>query len=149
MGLMGIEAAHLIVELLELPISPEEFYKLAQAEYAIILKSFTKNTIANIAKRFGKKYTPEIHGKVIGTVERESARIAVTEMKIPMSVDNFQIEFRTTAHKHFHNVPLMPGAEKVVRHLHNHKIPIAIATSSSQDSFNLKAAKHKDFFFNI
>ncbi|XP_018564313.1 pseudouridine-5'-phosphatase isoform X1 [Anoplophora glabripennis] len=105
-----------------------------------------KNVIANIAKRFGKIYTPEIQGKVIGTVERESCRIAVTEMKLPMSIDSFQTEFRTTAHKQFHNVPSMPGAARVVKHLHKNNIPIAVATSSSQDSFTLKTAKHKDFF---
>lgn len=68
-----------------------------------------RNAITNIAKRFGKKYTPEIQAKVIGTPERESSRIAVTEMKLPMSVDDFQIEFRDTAHQHFTYVPLMTG----------------------------------------
>lgn len=136
MGLPGAEAAKKIVELLELPITPEEFYKLAKIQYALVMKdaqiipgicvrTYTcfhvsdteiiyKNAIANIAKRFGKIYTPEIQGKVVGTVERESSRIAVTEMKLPMSVDNFQIEFRTTSHKHFHNVPLMPGISGAV-----------------------------------
>ncbi|KAJ8951816.1 hypothetical protein NQ318_019789 [Aromia moschata] len=142
MGLTGTEAAQRMVELMELPVMPEEFYKLAQAEYAGYRRS-----IETIARRFGKKYTPEIQGKVIGTLERESARIAVAEMGLPTSVDDFQEEFRRRAHELFRNgVPLMPGAVEVVKHLHNHKIPLAVATSSSQDSFNLKSKNHKDFF---
>lgn len=44
-------------------------------------------------------------------MERESARIAVTEMNIPMPVEEFQKEFRTLAHSFFakHGAPLMPG----------------------------------------
>ncbi|XP_023028961.1 pseudouridine-5'-phosphatase isoform X2 [Leptinotarsa decemlineata] len=105
-----------------------------------------KKAIQSIAGRFGKMYTPQIQGKVIGTVERESSRIAVEMMKLPISVDKFQIEFRTTAHQQMHNVAMMPGAEQLVKHLYEHKIPIAVATSSSLASFELKTAKHKAFF---
>lgn len=72
-----------------------------------------RSAVENIAKRFGKKYTPEIQAKVIGTPERESSRIAVTEMKLPISVDEFQIEFRNRAHQHFYHVPKMPGSFKL------------------------------------
>lgn len=38
------------------------------------------------------------------------------------------------------------GAERLIKHLKSHKIPIAVATSSSQESFDLKTAKHKKLF---
>lgn len=38
------------------------------------------------------------------------------------------------------------GAKKLVHHLHENKIPISVATSSSLNSFELKTAKHKEFF---
>lgn len=34
----------------------------------------------------------------------------------------------------------------MVKHLSKHDIPMAVATSSSQSSFDLKTEKHKDFF---
>ncbi|XP_023028960.1 pseudouridine-5'-phosphatase isoform X1 [Leptinotarsa decemlineata] len=82
MGLKGTEVAEKIVEMLDLPITPEEYYKLAHDEYNIIMP----------------------------------------------------------------DTQLMPGAEQLVKHLYEHKIPIAVATSSSLASFELKTAKHKAFF---
>lgn len=37
MGLIGTDVAEKIVELLELPITPDEYYKLAHEQYDIIL----------------------------------------------------------------------------------------------------------------
>lgn len=140
MGLTGAEAAVKIVELLNLPMTPEEYFKLAHEEYAIVMKEtqlmpgnyllfFLSDTekvyrtaIENIAKRFGKKYTPEIQAKVIGTPERESSRIAVTEMRLPVSVDEFQIEFRNSAHQHFTHVPIMPGSFWVFKFINHNQI---------------------------
>lgn len=34
----------------------------------------------------------------------------------------------------------------MVKHLHSNNVPIAVATSSTQESFNLKTAKYSDFF---
>ncbi|XP_050304941.1 pseudouridine-5'-phosphatase-like isoform X2 [Anthonomus grandis grandis] len=107
-----------------------------------------KKAIATIASRFGKNYTSDIVAKVTGTVERESARIAVTEMKLPMPVEEFQNEFHKLSYDFFrkYGVTVFPGAKRLVHHLSKHNIPISVATSSSQDSFELKSAKHKDFF---
>jgi beta-phosphoglucomutase-like phosphatase (HAD superfamily) len=38
------------------------------------------------------------------------------------------------------------GAERLVRHLHEHNIPIALATSSSKESVDVKTTHHKELF---
>jgi beta-phosphoglucomutase-like phosphatase (HAD superfamily) len=38
------------------------------------------------------------------------------------------------------------GAEKLVRHLYNNKVPICLATSSSKESYEVKTANHKAMF---
>lgn len=40
----------------------------------------------------------------------------------------------------------MPGAKQLVRHLHYHNIPIAVATYSSQDEMELKTKSLQDVF---
>lgn len=41
---------------------------------------------------------------------------------------------------------LFLGARHLVTHLKTHKIPIAVATSSSRESYDLKTKDHKEFF---
>lgn len=83
--------------------------------YFLDTEGVYKNAIATIARRFGKIYTSDIVAKVTGTVEKESARIAVTEMKLPMPVAEFQHEFRSLSHEFFqkHAIQLMPGTLRV------------------------------------
>ncbi|KAJ8979167.1 hypothetical protein NQ317_018989 [Molorchus minor] len=161
MGLTGVEATKMMVEQMDLPITPQELYRLAQVEYAIVMQHpkllpdtelSYRTAISTIAQRFGKTYTPDIESKVIGTRESVSAIIAVTEMQLPIPPKEFQTEFREKANSFFEKgVPLMPGIsgvelKKIVRHLHSHNIPICVATSSNMDSFNLKSRNHKEFF---
>lgn len=41
---------------------------------------------------------------------------------------------------------LFSGARRLVEHLHKQKIAIAVATSSGQQSFDIKTQNHKEFF---
>lgn len=38
------------------------------------------------------------------------------------------------------------GVERFVKHLYKNNIPIAVATSSSRESYEVKVSKHLDFF---
>lgn len=44
------------------------------------------------------------------------------------------------------NVEFMPGAERLIKHLHANKIPICVATSSGEDSVRVKTKKHLEVF---
>ena len=40
----------------------------------------------------------------------------------------------------------MLGAEKLIRHLHKHKVPIAVASGAHIEEMELKLTKHKELF---
>uniref|UniRef100_V5G133 pseudouridine 5'-phosphatase n=1 Tax=Anoplophora glabripennis TaxID=217634 RepID=V5G133_ANOGL len=105
------------------------------------------NKIMNdIAAVYGKEYTRDVRVKVLGTPEKDTARIAVTEMGLPISPEEFLIVYREKVYKELQNPVLMPGAKELVKHFYKNEIPIAVATSSSQDSMELKTKNHQDIF---
>lgn len=42
--------------------------------------------------------------------------------------------------------PLLPGVERLIKHLHANGVPMAVATSSHQRGFLLKTSKHRELF---
>ncbi|XP_018320549.1 probable pseudouridine-5'-phosphatase isoform X2 [Agrilus planipennis] len=125
------KVSHVIFDVDGLLIDSEKIYRKA---------------ISEIARNHGKQYTIDIQAKIVGTPERESSRIAVTEMKLPISVDEFQKLFRKISYLYLSSVPLLAGAERIVRHFHSSNVPIAVATSSNEDAFRIKMQNHQELF---
>lgn len=55
-------------------------------------------------------------------------------------------EFRKITQERLEHVNFMPGAERLIKHLYNHNIPIAVATSSGEESVIVKIKHHQDVF---
>jgi pseudouridine-5'-monophosphatase len=61
-------------------------------------------------------------------------------------VDEFYSEYVELQRKGLNNVELMPGAERLIRHLHASKVPICVATSSSSEGYTQKTKNHQEVF---
>ena len=100
----------------------------------------------HIVGRFGKTFDWSIKANMIGRAALESARYLVTELSLPISAEEYLEERNSLLREKFADCAAMPGAEALVRYLHKNAIPIAVATSSSQDLFDIKKSKHSDWF---
>ncbi|KAK6644543.1 hypothetical protein RUM43_000810 [Polyplax serrata] len=105
-----------------------------------------KQIITEIAESYGKKYTQEIQLMVLGTTEEMTAQVVVKECGLPITKDEFLQKFREMQTSYLENAKLMNGAERLVKHLYNNKVPIAVATSSGQKSVEVKIKDHKPLF---
>lgn len=77
----------------------------------------------------------------------EGAQIVIDELSLPIDVNKYAELVDIEYQKVFSNfVPTMPGAEKLVRHLHAKGVPIAVATSSKGFTFKLKTSHHPELF---
>ncbi|KAJ8919019.1 hypothetical protein NQ315_016924 [Exocentrus adspersus] len=107
-------------------------------------ESLLDKIVCDIAAVYGKVYRKDIRVKLRGTPEKDSARIAVTEMDLPITPEEFLVFYRKKMNEELQNLNLMPGAMALVRHLYKHDVPIAIATSSSKATTKLKMQNHRD-----
>ncbi|CAL4133458.1 unnamed protein product, partial [Meganyctiphanes norvegica] len=99
-----------------------------------------------ISSEYGKTYTWEVKAQCMGMKGDMAAKHIIDSMELPLTVDEYLKKISFNYDKLFPSAKLLPGAEKLVRHLHKHKTPIAIASGGSKDSFDLKTTNHKQFF---
>ncbi|CAL1598128.1 unnamed protein product [Knipowitschia caucasica] len=104
------------------------------------------DSFQQVCSRFGRSYTWDLKSKVMGKKALDAAEVIRDELELPMSAEELLNETREIQERLFPLAQLMPGAERLVLHLHQCSVPIAVATSSSSSSFSLKTSRHQSFF---
>lgn len=99
-----------------------------------------------ICSRYGKTFSWDIKSAIMGRPEPEAVRIIKDTLKLPVTVEEIMAESRKKKEDLYPKVDLMPGAEKLIRHFQRHQVPIAMASSSSQEAYNLKKTRYQELF---
>ncbi|KAF9662632.1 hypothetical protein SADUNF_Sadunf18G0074500 [Salix dunnii] len=101
-----------------------------------------------ILARYNKTFDWSLKAKMMGKKAMESARIFVEETGISdsLSAENFLAEREAMLQNLFPTSDLMPGASRLIKHLHAKGIPIAVATGSHKRHFDLKTQRHGGLF---
>merc|ERR1712139_137014 len=78
----------------------------------------------------------------------EAAKILVDDLDLGgvLTPEAFVKEREELLDELFARSALLPGVERLVRHLHHHGIPMAVATSSHRRHFDLKTTLHRELF---
>ncbi|KAL4702714.1 hypothetical protein ACJJTC_011579 [Scirpophaga incertulas] len=100
---------------------------------------------STVCAKYGKIFTWELKSTLLGYQGPECAEKIIRALDLPVSKEEFSEECWEIYEILFPKVQLMPGARRLVEHLHRHGVPIALATSSSLDSVNLKMKNHQEF----
>ncbi|KAL8191514.1 hypothetical protein R6Q57_028245 [Mikania cordata] len=101
-----------------------------------------------ILSRFNKKFDWSLKAKMMGKKAIEAAHVFVEETGISdsLSAENFLIERESMLQEMFPTSELMPGASRLVKHLHASGVPICVATGSHKRHFALKTQRHGEIF---
>ncbi|RVE45413.1 hypothetical protein evm_009931 [Chilo suppressalis] len=97
-----------------------------------------------VCAKYGKEFTWEFKASLLGFQGPECAEKIVKTLDLPITKEEFMGECWEIYRELFPKAQLMPGAEKLVKHLHKAGVPIALATSSGQESVEIKMQKHKE-----
>ncbi|SPP79948.1 pseudouridine-5'-phosphatase [Drosophila guanche] len=101
------------------------------------------DAINEIVEPFGKSYTYEMKLRYMGMPALQSAQKLVTELQLPLSPEKYLKIFDAVVLRRIQNVKLMPGVKDFILHMHDHRIPMAIATSSVRAAFDVKSTPHR------
>ncbi|KAI8437612.1 hypothetical protein MSG28_011876 [Choristoneura fumiferana] len=100
----------------------------------------------NIVSKFGKNYTYELKVSLMGSQAHETADRIIKALDLPLSRDEFVDISKKEFADLFPTTEVLPGARRLIEHLHKHNIPIGLATSSSVESYELKTNHHQQLF---
>ncbi|KAJ1937821.1 Pseudouridine-5'-phosphatase, partial [Linderina macrospora] len=95
---------------------------------------------------YGKTFPLATKLKMMGRDIRSATAILLDDLQLPLTFDEYNSQALELKAQLFGEAELMPGVEKLLRHLHKHKIPIAVATSSARPMFDIKTSKHQELF---
>ncbi len=100
----------------------------------------------SIVGEYGKTFDWSIKANMIGLGEKVSSQYLVDALDLPISGDDYLLQRNELLRKGFASCKAMPGAEKLVRHLHAMNVPMAIATSSTRELLEIKKSTHTSWF---
>lgn len=92
------------------------------------------------------EYDIELQKKVLGMEVARGIEEIIKQANLPLTVPQFMEMEREIYREEMLRVELMPGALKLVKHLSKHKVPIAIATGSTMESYEIKVKRHQELF---
>lgn len=117
-------------------LDTERFYTIAQQK---------------ILDRFGIQFTMEVKSMMMGRKALDAAEIMIKHygLEDQLLAEDFVREREEILDALFPDSQLLMGVERLLRHLHGHGVPLAIATSSHKRHFLMKSQKHKELFDQV
>lgn len=111
-----------------------------------------------ILARYGKIYDWPLKAQLMGMREMQvhylmqAAEFLVKTVALPITPQEYLIERNAkqvtllTQNRLFPECKILPGVERLVTHLKQQGVPIAVCTSSHRKAYDLKTSKHTTFF---
>ncbi|CAD6188155.1 unnamed protein product [Caenorhabditis auriculariae] len=100
-----------------------------------------------LLSRFGKEFTMDLKKAQMGKKHDEAIVWLLKELKIEDRVtpEEYSRDYDLILNAMFEKCQALPGAEKLVRHLIKHEVPVALCTGSCSRTFPVKAKNHREW----
>ncbi|XP_037039523.1 probable pseudouridine-5'-phosphatase isoform X2 [Bradysia coprophila] len=95
---------------------------------------------------FGKVYTWDVKQTLMGSHAHEAAKLMVKTYELPITWEEFAEQAKLLTTEVMGTAEFLPGAERLLKHLHANNVPIALGTSSSKEIAEIKMENHAAIF---
>ena len=127
---MSKSIAHVIYDLDGLLLDTESLHERVNSE---------------IVRRYGKTFDKKVKLAIAGRPTLDSARVLVDLLQLPVTPEEYLSERNKLLYPLYPTAKALPGTIELIEHLAKHKIPQAIASSSSRHHFEMKTARHQQW----
>jgi pseudouridine-5'-monophosphatase len=107
---------------------------------------FYTQVTQTIVGRYGRTFDWTLKSQMIGKQARDSARILVEALRLPITPEEYLREREVMLASLFPRSQAMPGARRLTEHLARHGVLQAVASSSATRDFELKVTAHREWF---
>lgn len=98
------------------------------------------------AMMVGQPFTEDTMSRINGKNEVEECETLIEMYNLNMTVDEFREKRKPMLNELLKQADTVPGVERIIRKIYEMGLPMAVATSSCRELFNLKITKHGELF---
>ncbi|XP_058219522.1 bifunctional riboflavin kinase/FMN phosphatase-like [Rhododendron vialii] len=98
----------------------------------------TKGILGEFLARYGKVLDREKEDKRLGMMHNESAISIVKDYDLPITPDCYTQEIMPLYQEKWVHAKALPGANRLIQHLHNRGVPFALASNSKRKNIDAK-----------
>ncbi|XP_044315995.1 probable pseudouridine-5'-phosphatase [Drosophila rhopaloa] len=102
--------------------------------------------VQKILEPYGHTYSFDVKMRCMGKPDAEQAELIVNTFNLPFSRSEFEAQHELQSHSKLGFIRLMPGVERLLKHLDGFNVPMAIGCGSCRDSYRIKTRRHSRLF---
>ncbi|PSS16469.1 Riboflavin kinase, partial [Actinidia chinensis var. chinensis] len=103
----------------------------------------TKGVLLELLARYGKVMDREKEDKRLGMIHEEFAMAIVEDYELPITPGCFSQEIMSMYYEKWVQAKALPGANRLIQHLHKHGVPFALASNSRRKSIDIKMSNQQ------
>uniref|UniRef100_A0A0D9V5V3 Riboflavin kinase n=1 Tax=Leersia perrieri TaxID=77586 RepID=A0A0D9V5V3_9ORYZ len=105
----------------------------------------TRDVLSEFLTAYGKVPDKEKEERRLGQMYKESTTGIIADYGLPLTLDEYAVAIYPLYMKRWQKAKILPGVERLVKHLHKNGVPLALASNSARRNVDHKLLKLEDW----
>uniref|UniRef100_A0A7C9AJP3 Riboflavin kinase n=1 Tax=Opuntia streptacantha TaxID=393608 RepID=A0A7C9AJP3_OPUST len=103
----------------------------------------SRGVLREFLASYGKVLITDNEHRRVGKTQKESAIAIVKNYELPLTPEQLIAQITPMYRSKWKDAKALPGANRLIRHLHKHQVPLALASNSSREYIEAKISYQK------